>query len=42
MFFFKNIFFKLENNCFTILCWSLPYIKMAPSFLSKTKKGLKC
>ena len=22
------LFFKLEDNCFTILCWFLPYISM--------------
>ena len=25
---FKSIFFKLEDNCFTVLCWFLPYITM--------------
>ena len=25
---FKNFFLKLEDNCFTILCWSLPYLNM--------------
>jgi len=25
---FKSIYFELENNCFTILCWFLPYISM--------------
>ena len=23
-----SLFFKLEDNCFTILCWFLPYINM--------------
>ena len=26
--FFSFFFFKLEDNCFTILCWPLPYINM--------------
>ena len=25
---FKFIYFELEYNCFTILCWFLPYISM--------------
>ena len=26
--FYLNVFFELENSCFTILCWFLPYISM--------------
>ena len=27
-FFFSNFFFKLEDNCFTIVCWPLPQLNM--------------
>ena len=28
IFFFKYIYFKLKDVCFTVLCWFLPYINM--------------